>query len=393
MNKSVRQQYETFPYPAEVNDLDEYLKTYSPLSDHGKFWERIFPEREKQPLNVLVAGCGTFEAALRAYLNPESIYFGIDISAKSIQANRKLIKKHNIKNLVLVRADFVGIDKTWKTSKFDLIHCNGVIHHLKNPSDALKTLKNLLNLGGAINLMVYGSKQLHALNEVKKVFKKFKLKQDKDSIYSAEALLHCLSSEHPAKRYFAKSSEMSLAEKVDLLLHSQEQFFDVKDILDLLKQNGLYIKNFITPNINRYSEELLRMDQFKRLSVEEQLEIGQILNWNDDQIEMILCTNKKHSLVYNKNYDSYYVHAKGSAIEIDDDLHTVSFINENVKYKKLDFVFKVLNKDVFLAYFTGRITGREFYEMLTEQQVSQIKAFVSKLYEHGYVDFSKHKER
>ena len=50
-----------------------------------------------------------------------------------------------------------------------------------------------------INLMVYGTKQLWPLNEIKKVFRKLKLKQDDRSLEIADSLLKSLPYNHPAK--------------------------------------------------------------------------------------------------------------------------------------------------------------------------------------------------
>ena len=181
---------------------------------------------------------------------------------------------------------------------------------------------------------------------------------------------------------------MSVAEKIDLLLHAQECFFNIKDIITLLEDNKLYIKNFITPNINRYPDVLTKLDGFNSLSIEDKLTMGQILNFDDDQIEMIICKNKKNSLIYNKiDFDNWGLHAKGSEIDIDDELEVISFLNPNIKFKKLSVAFKVKDREKFLSYVTGKIPGKKFFKDYNKKQVKIMKEFILKMFQHGYVDF------
>ena len=92
------------------------------------------PYSSKQ-LNILIAGCGTNEAAVMAMCNPNHIVTGIDLSKSSIFHQKKLLDKHKIHNLKLLCDDFRKINFN---HKFDLIISAGVIHHLSNPESALK---------------------------------------------------------------------------------------------------------------------------------------------------------------------------------------------------------------------------------------------------------------
>ena len=89
------------------------------------------------------------------------------------------------------------------------------------------------------------------------------------------------------------------------------------------------------------------MKKFKKkiqsFRIEDQLEISQILNWNDRKID-IICTKKsniKHSKVYSPlDLDSLYIYAFQS-IDYKIDLHNLKVIDN---HNESAFEFKFLNK-------------------------------------------------
>ena len=70
-----------------------------------------------------------------------------------------------------------------------------------------------------------------------------------------------------------------------------------------LKENNFIIKNFIDGKVSSATKYMLDnpnlIKRFKKLSIEDQLDMAQMLNWNDRIIEVI-CTkshNKKYSRI------------------------------------------------------------------------------------------------
>jgi hypothetical protein len=83
-NEIVARQYEAWVYPQPVLDLAEFLATKFDLTDPAYFRRKLWPRKiESDNLNILVAGCGTNQAALYAFTNPNSQVLGIDISTTS----------------------------------------------------------------------------------------------------------------------------------------------------------------------------------------------------------------------------------------------------------------------------------------------------------------------
>jgi SAM-dependent methyltransferase len=150
----VRSFYDRYPYPQPVYNLDKYRDLWQDpqrrRADHHLFWPaRCYVEE----LSILIAGCGTSQAAKHALRWPAAQVTGIDVSATSVRCTEKLKQQYNLKNLqvhqlAIERVSDLGIN-------FDLIVCTGVLHHLADPDAGLSALRNVLKPDGAMYLMVY----------------------------------------------------------------------------------------------------------------------------------------------------------------------------------------------------------------------------------------------
>jgi 2-polyprenyl-3-methyl-5-hydroxy-6-metoxy-1,4-benzoquinol methylase len=110
-------------------------------------------ERFREDLDILVAGCGTFQAARHAIRWPESHVVGIDVSETSIEHTKELRRHHNLTNLDVER---VAVEQVTELDRdFDLIICSGLLHHLADPDAGLAALRGVLRPGGAMLIMVY----------------------------------------------------------------------------------------------------------------------------------------------------------------------------------------------------------------------------------------------
>ena len=98
----VTRQYERYRYPQPIEDLEVWLANnwqwFDPSHAHRVFW----PDREYQPdLDILIAGCGTNQAAVFAFMNPDAKVTAIDISQPSLDHQQYLKDKHGLFNLDL----------------------------------------------------------------------------------------------------------------------------------------------------------------------------------------------------------------------------------------------------------------------------------------------------
>ncbi len=56
------------------------------MNDPTYYWHKLWPEEpySNEKLNILIAGCGTQQAAILAKCNPNHSFIGIDLSENSI---------------------------------------------------------------------------------------------------------------------------------------------------------------------------------------------------------------------------------------------------------------------------------------------------------------------
>ena len=314
--KKLETQYNKYIYPKPCENIEkEYIKVnrYQEC-DPNYHWHKLWPEKkyERKKLNILVAGCGSDQAAILAKCNPIHNFTGIDISAASLAHQKKLIKKHKIKNLTLICDDFRNVKIS---EKFNYIISTGVIHHLDDPGSALNFFEKNLTDDGVLYLMVYGDQQTEGIKGLKNIFKKLEFEQNSSSIKSIKLLKEKLKKDHPAtifSKYFKDINEDTGI--IDTFLHSKEKFYSIKELIFSLGENNLIIKNFVNGRVAALSKYFIDNEDIEKkirnLPIEEQLEISQILNWNDRKID-IICTKKnniKYSKVYTKlELDNLYI--------------------------------------------------------------------------------------
>jgi len=284
--------YNQFIYPRPIEDIEKEWtdKNMHYLNDPTRYWHRLWPEKlyNKEKLKILIAGCGSHQAAIYAKNNPKHYFIGIDLSNNSISHQMKLIEKHGIKNLKLICDDFRKI--VFK-EKFNLIISTGVIHHLECSGSALEYFEKNLENDGVISLMVYGNQSSYPINEIKKILDPLKLEHDNASISCIQKLFERINPNHPAKTFLKNYNDLEhKAGVVDMFLHKSEKFFSIKELFELLSNYNLEIKNLdYGKNLactKFFINNIEKLKEIRKLKIEEQWQIGQILNWNDRKISI-----------------------------------------------------------------------------------------------------------
>ncbi|MEY4592162.1 MAG: hypothetical protein RIR18_1057 [Pseudomonadota bacterium] len=236
----VAQQYTQWAYPAPIPDLNELISNGVRYALDVEvcaptFWPRC---PNKSNLKILVAGCGTNQAAYYAYRNPTARVVGIDLSETSLAHEKYLKEKHGLKNLHLMRGSL--LDVSVLDERFDLVFCTGVLHHLSDPSLGLNALKAVLKPDGLMGIMLYGKSLRSGVYVMQEAFQNLGLKQSAEDVSLVRATLDLLPANHTVQPYLEVAHDLKDdAGVVDTFLHPVDRAYSVSEVLDFVRANGL----------------------------------------------------------------------------------------------------------------------------------------------------------
>ncbi|EUA38978.1 methyltransferase domain protein [Mycobacterium avium subsp. avium 2285 (R)] len=192
----VSRQYDRWQYPPPVTDLDAWTTNHWDWFD--PFWAHrlLWPDRDYRPgLDILIAGCGTFQAAVYAYTNRAAKVVAIDVSRTALDHQQFLKDKHRLHNLELHRLaieEVAALDRD-----FDLIVSTGVLHHLADPLTGLTALGRCLRPDGVLGVMLYASYGRIGVEMLASVFRDLGLSQDEASVELVKEAVAALPADHP----------------------------------------------------------------------------------------------------------------------------------------------------------------------------------------------------
>jgi SAM-dependent methyltransferase len=236
---AVQQFYERYPYPRPVDSLDRYRELWQdPHRRRAEYFLSWPGTPYRDDHSILVAGCGTSQAAKHALRWPAARIIGIDISAESVRCTEQLKQKYNLHNLevqqlAIERAGDLGVT-------FDQIVCTGVLHHLPNPDAGLRALRSVLAPEGAMLLMVYAPYGRTGVYMVQEFCKRLGIQATDDGIRELVAALGALPPGHPLETLLRDAPDFrEQAALADALLHPQDRAYSVTQLLELLAKEGL----------------------------------------------------------------------------------------------------------------------------------------------------------
>src|SRR5580765_1937922 len=83
--------YERHPYPPPVDSLEKYRQLWRDRQRRRADFHVFFPARAyREDHSILIAGCGTSQAAKHALRWPEACVTGVDFSATGIRHTEEL---------------------------------------------------------------------------------------------------------------------------------------------------------------------------------------------------------------------------------------------------------------------------------------------------------------
>ena len=236
---AVQDFYDRYPYPRPVDNLESYGRLWKDyqrrLADFHLFWPA---QTYREDYSILIAGCGTSQAAKYAIRWPHARITGIDFSATSLGKTEELKRKHNLTNLHLQqlpveRAEELG-------DSFDQIICTGVLHHLIEPDTGLSALRSVLKPDGAMHLMVYAPYGRAGIYMLQDFCRRLDISASDDAIRDLITALKALPPGHPMETILRTAPDFGdQAELADALLHPQDRAYSVPEFFEFLQRAGL----------------------------------------------------------------------------------------------------------------------------------------------------------
>jgi SAM-dependent methyltransferase len=187
---------------------------------------------------ILVAGCGTSQAARYALREPEAHITAIDISETSLQHTRDLQQKYDLQNLDLQQLPIENVEKLGRT--FDHIVCTGVLHHLPDPDLGLRALREVLSPQGAMHLMVYAAYGRAGIYMLQECCRLLGIGDSEKDLRDLGATLEALPGDHPLSRPMREAMDFGHPDALaDALLHPLDRAYTVPQIYAWLERGNL----------------------------------------------------------------------------------------------------------------------------------------------------------
>lgn len=246
----VGRMYEAFPYPPPAYDLERSVAEGGFQIGDPTYWTpMLWPEgRKRERLKILVAGCGTTQAAWLAFTNRMSDVTGVDLSEESLAHERYLQDKHALANLRLYKGDLRDVDQIG--DRFDLVICTGVLHHLDEPDAGMAALERVMAPDAALACMVYAIARRTGVYMMQDVFRRLGIKADADGVGFARRALASLPEWHFVQQYLQQASELKHdAAIADTFLNPKDRAYTVGQVLALVETNGLHFQGWFENSV------------------------------------------------------------------------------------------------------------------------------------------------
>jgi SAM-dependent methyltransferase len=231
--------YTDHPYPSPIENLDRARDMWQDENVHRSEFYLFWPDKEfRADFDVLVAGCGTFQAARFAVCHPSARVVGIDISPTSLEHTGALKQKYNLTNLETRQ---LPVEKAGDLDhRFDLIVCTGVLHHLADPDAGLCALRSVLKTDGAMYLMVYAPYGRTGVYMLQDYCRRLGIGTSPQEMNDLIATLRLLPEHHPLLATQGGSREFWKGDALaDALLNPRDRSYSVPQLFEFIESNEL----------------------------------------------------------------------------------------------------------------------------------------------------------
>ncbi len=274
VSKLVQAQYEENPYPRWLA-LPKAIR-----GNIRRIAKKTFPHLTLSPsfdgqIRILVAGCGTGQHPILTSLSCDNAeILAIDISKSSLAYAIRMARSNGIRNIQFMQADI--LDLSMLDTRFHMIECVGVLHHMEHPVQGWKILSDLLIDGGIMSLGLYSERGREQIVAARKIISDEKISPDKNSIrnFRRRVLMRELGDQLYGELY--KSYDFySVSRCRELLFNFMEHRFTIPQLATIINDMNMEFVGF------RF--ETSQIQNLYRSLYPEDKEMTNLLNW--DQFE------------------------------------------------------------------------------------------------------------
>jgi len=147
----VKQFYEEHPFPNY--DVDEDLRTIISKSRKGVYG-KLMGEQIPYNSRVLEVGCGTGQLSNFLGIGCRSV-IGTDLCGNSLKLAENFRRGQGLSRVRFMQMNLFR--PAFKAEQFDVVLCNGVLHHTSDPYGGFKSISKLVKPGGYIVIGLYNT--------------------------------------------------------------------------------------------------------------------------------------------------------------------------------------------------------------------------------------------
>lgn len=148
----VRSFYEENPFP-NYEDLDSDWSLRERAAK-GVF-ARLLDEQIPHGATILEVGCGTGQLSTFLSMRWGRTVFGSDLSLPSLRLGHEFKERHRLQNVAFLQINLFR--PAFRPESFDVVICNGVLHHTADPRLGFLSISRLVKKGGHILVGLYNS--------------------------------------------------------------------------------------------------------------------------------------------------------------------------------------------------------------------------------------------